>query len=56
MTFLASQRGMLTRQWEVALVVVKGNVIPTRRVMAERAIRAELSIMSIILLMTGVTI
>lgn len=47
---------MRTGQREFALVVIEGYFIPIGRLMTGAAIRAELAIMMVILLMAGETI
>jgi hypothetical protein len=56
MTLFASQGGMSTGQREFTIVMIKVDMIPTGGVMTGRAVRAKLSIVIVILLMTGVAI
>jgi len=48
--------GVDTGQWEICFAVIETHIFPTAGVMAGCAIRAELTIMCILLSMTGKTI
>ena len=53
MTAFTGYTSMSTGQWELRPVVIEIDVIPTRGIMTGGAIPAELTVMSILLLMTG---
>ena len=56
MALLTIQVGMRSSQRELAFVVIKGVLVPACGFMASRAIRAELTIVPVIFLMTGIAI
>ncbi len=56
MTALALQARMGAGQWELRVVMVKGDMVPAGRVVADRAILAVLALMRILLLMAGVAV
>src|SRR5512132_2835395 len=56
MAALAGYAGMRPSQWEVAEVMIEIDIVPTGRIMTNRAIRAILTIVGILLSMTGKTI
>lgn len=56
MTALASHVHMRAGQREVAAAVVKGGILPIRGVMAGGAVRAELTVVFVILAVTGIAV
>lgn len=56
MAFFTRYTDMTPRQWEVALLVIEGDIIPTGWVMAGGTISAKVSSMLIVLFMTGIAI